>query len=333
VFDIHIFLQVLSQIKQFKERAPGTRVVLVPSTRDLHHHPVLPQPPLPTRGLSASACANPCTLRLNEVVVGIGAQDWLMAANREEVARTSAPQERLPALAAHLPAQASFFPMFPPPLGTPLDCSRAATALRMSCVPDMLLLPSDLAPFAKLCPLHQLDEAAAAAARAVLAARPSDPAELAAAVAALQSAQASVVCVNPGRLTKGATGWHASASALPTLAAGWLQNERQLAGILTSLLDLAPLLNPITHTIAIPLQVVLMPTSAFSRYRMHLTWKGGHQMCRCCTNWLCAAGWTSRKSKRRTAQLRVVQYNCAHNIVMAITQSMCQNQAKQVGAG
>ncbi|KAL4852696.1 DNA polymerase alpha subunit B [Chlorella vulgaris] len=203
--------RVLGQISRFVARVGSRiRVLLLPSTRDLHHHPVLPQPPLPegqARSAGVTSLANPSTLRCNEVVVGVCAADWLMACNREEVARSTQPQDRLPELAALLPAQQSYMPLFPAPLGTPLDCSKAATALHMPYAPDLLLVPSDLAPFAKLCPLHQLEGAPAAAARAALAAASGDAQPAAAAQAqATYVPDCSAVCINPGRLAKGASG-------------------------------------------------------------------------------------------------------------------------------
>jgi hypothetical protein len=44
----------------------------------------------------------------------------------------------------------SFYPLFPPALGTPLDLSLAPSALELSVLPDILVLPSDLAPFVKV---------------------------------------------------------------------------------------------------------------------------------------------------------------------------------------
>ena len=46
----------------------------------------------------------------------------------------------------------SYYPLFPPALGTFLDTSLGA-ALGMPVTPDVLLLPSNLAPFAKLAPV------------------------------------------------------------------------------------------------------------------------------------------------------------------------------------
>lgn len=44
----------------------------------------------------------------------------------------------------------SFYPLFPPALATPLDLSLAPSALELATLPDVLILPSDLAPFVKV---------------------------------------------------------------------------------------------------------------------------------------------------------------------------------------
>ncbi len=74
----------------------------------------------------------------------------------------------------------SYFPMYPPPAGTLLDTSLAA-ALDLPCSPDILIVPSDLAAFAKLIPVRQTLDFDA-------------------------SEDGKTVCINPGRLTKAVSG-------------------------------------------------------------------------------------------------------------------------------
>ncbi len=204
--------QVLSQVARFSDAVGGrTRVLLVPSTRDVLSAPVLPQAPLAAPGAAQPAAslalANPSTLRLNELVLGCTSADWLMACNREEAAKAAPGEERLPALAAQLAGQRCYFPLFPPPLDCPVDCARGATALAMPVSPDLLVLPSDLAPFAKPCPVHTpADAAAAVAAAAQAEAAAGEAGGAPAPAAAPQQAAARAVCVNPGRLAKGASG-------------------------------------------------------------------------------------------------------------------------------
>ena len=186
------FVQVIAQLEQFN-RSVGwrTRVALLPSAKDVHHHPVFPQPPLDHLPEVDAAhphllLPNPATFSCDEIVVGCSSADWLMACTHQEVSHAAAGQaDRLAALAAHVVAQRSYFPLFPAPLALPLDASKAS-ALELPCTPDVLVLPSDLAPFAKLLPV----------------ARPC----VARGGGSGTTAEGNVVCINPGRLTKGTSG-------------------------------------------------------------------------------------------------------------------------------
>ncbi len=75
----------------------------------------------------------------------------------------------------------SFFPLCPAPPGSFLDSSKAA-ALDLPMTPNLLILPSQLAPFVKLLPM------------------PNDGAS------GQHTNAEKVVCVNPGFLAKGPTG-------------------------------------------------------------------------------------------------------------------------------
>ena len=44
----------------------------------------------------------------------------------------------------------SYYPLYPPSADTPIDLSLAPEALEIPSVPDVLILPSDLAPFVKV---------------------------------------------------------------------------------------------------------------------------------------------------------------------------------------
>lgn len=84
----------------------------------------------------------------------------------------------------------SYYPMYPPASGSLLDCSQASN-LQLPVSPDILLLPSDLNPFAKLVPLP---------------APPPQGADTDAHPSSAVHTAGQVVCVNPGRLAKGAGG-------------------------------------------------------------------------------------------------------------------------------
>lgn len=292
---------MLGQIERFTAATGGaTRVLLVPSTRDVLALPVVPQPPLvgAAAGVTSTPAgclplANPSTLALNEVVLGATSADWLMACTREETAKAAAGEERLPALAAHLPAQRSYLPLFPPPLDCPVDCARGATALAMPATPDLLVLPSDLAPFAKLCPVLTPGHGGAAA--------PADGAaagEPGAAVAA--QASSSFVCVNPGRLTKGTSGEPQGVGAECATAA-LLSIARQLPLSIARVLSLSPASHSrlLTSCLRRPpsvLQAAPLPTCTSCRCPRRWRWRAARRRPptrQCPTSWSAAAGWIS----------------------------------------
>ena len=76
----------------------------------------------------------------------------------------------------------SYYPLYPPPLGACLDTS-LGQALDMPCTPDIVLFPSDLAPFAKVVPCCGAPEGAATSA-----------------------GSQKTVCINPGRLVRDKSG-------------------------------------------------------------------------------------------------------------------------------
>ncbi len=98
----------------------------------------------------------------------------------------------------------SYYPLYPPPPGALLDAALAAAALPLPATPDLLLLPSSLAPFARCVPLPAAPPDAAAAPGAAAGAPPA--AAAGAAGGGSGGGGGTVVCVNPGRLAKGAAG-------------------------------------------------------------------------------------------------------------------------------
>lgn len=93
---------------------------------------------------------NPAWLRINEVTIGVTATDTLKDLSGEEVSATAAGGNRLARLAAHLLLQQSFYPLFPPPESSSAQLDmRHAQRWGMPSTPDVLLLPSKLAHFAR----------------------------------------------------------------------------------------------------------------------------------------------------------------------------------------
>ncbi|CAM6127178.1 unnamed protein product [Calypogeia fissa] len=180
------------------EMGDGARVLLIPSCRDAHHDSVFPQPPFSTEGFEdvsdqVVVLANPSIVRCDEVTLGFCTVDVLRHLSSEEMSRIppGASSDRMTRIASHIIAQRSFYPLFPPPPGTPLDLSLVPEALSISEIPDILILPSDLAPFVKV-----LSHSSFWKSQNEDGSGPN----------LLGSMTSSTLCINPGRLTKGLSG-------------------------------------------------------------------------------------------------------------------------------
>ena len=166
-----------------------SKVVLVPSTRDVTHFPVFPQPPMekfPDLEDQVFCLSNPSTLKVHGcgLVIGCCSQDILKHLAATEISRAgghASQTDRMNRLCSSIAGQASYYPLFPAAKGCFFDASLGG-ALDMPATPDILVLPSDLAPFAKVVSLHQTSSEQAGA------------------------DQSSFVCINPNRLTKGKSG-------------------------------------------------------------------------------------------------------------------------------
>ena len=159
-------------ISQLVQKVPSITIILIPSARDaVNKHVSWPQEPTTKKDLGlprkqVKTVTNPVIISLNEIIVGISAQDVLNDLRREEVV-VGPPKESnlLNRLPRHLMQQRHFFPVFPPvnrtflpragteegtATGTPLDVSYLKLGEWLKAQPDVLILPSALTPFAKV---------------------------------------------------------------------------------------------------------------------------------------------------------------------------------------
>lgn len=178
--------EILRKLQDFTQYlGHSVRVILVPSVRDAHHDTVFPQPAfdlnLPEDITHQITClANPSIFSSNEIHFGCCTTDILKQLSGDEISRKppgGKPADRIGRLAKHILKQQSYYPLYPPAAGVPMDFSLAKEAFEISSPPDVLLLPSDLAPFVKVLSLNEGAEE-----------------------------QKWFVCVNPGRLAKGIGG-------------------------------------------------------------------------------------------------------------------------------
>ncbi|XP_057738472.1 uncharacterized protein LOC130955598 [Arachis stenosperma] len=157
-FDEIFHNDILSKLQDYVEcMGSAARVLLVPSIRDANHDFVFPQPELdinlPDLKSQIISLTNPGIFEANEVKVGCCSVDILKQISGEEISRTAPdgqPTDRLSRLANHILSQQSFYPLYPPAEGVPLDFSLAPEALHLPLVPDLLILPSDIKYFVKV---------------------------------------------------------------------------------------------------------------------------------------------------------------------------------------
>jgi DNA polymerase alpha subunit B len=216
-----IFLEMISKLIEefYLEYAMETQFVLIPSLDDATAEWVYPQAPFASRrrvgvqlpgsnGVTVGSLgldeielsgrsgdnsrrvhclANPCTLKINEVVIGATGTDVLFHLNADETNANLELGSRMSHISQHLVQQRSFYPLFPGSLGMNRDMKRFEQ-WSMPCAPDILILPSKLAPFCK----SVVDD--------------------------------STLVVNPGLLTKATTGGTYAVITVHPIARGQLDN-------------------------------------------------------------------------------------------------------------
>jgi DNA polymerase alpha subunit B len=92
--------------------------------------------------------SNPCTLKINELTIGVTSSDVLFHISSDECNANLPPGTRMTRIAQHLIQQRSYYPLFPAAKGASLDLGKA-NQWEMPCQPDILIVPSKLASFAK----------------------------------------------------------------------------------------------------------------------------------------------------------------------------------------
>lgn len=187
-FEDVFVLKVVDEIEKLQDKIP-IKVAMMPSIRDVHHDVAFPQKAFEMDdGCKTESLPNPATMKYRGTCIACSSVDWLMSCTKEEISKTTGKNvDRLSALVSHIVQQQSYYPMFPTSANVCLDVTHPES-FDMVGLPEIVLTPSDLAPFAKQATVNDLrvnldDE-----------------------VSPVQTtASHNIVCVNPGRATKGAT--------------------------------------------------------------------------------------------------------------------------------
>lgn len=126
------------------------QVIMIPSSRDVHHHYIYPTPPL-TQSSSDQIhmFSDPCMINIEGVVFGITATDVLFHLGKEEISFPQKSGDRLRRLTSHLLHQRSFYPLYPPNDEMNVDYEKFESFAQMPVQPHVLILPSDFMHFVK----------------------------------------------------------------------------------------------------------------------------------------------------------------------------------------
>ncbi|KAK4505673.1 hypothetical protein PRZ48_003638 [Zasmidium cellare] len=175
---------ISSPIQRLVQAVPTITIVMVPSMRDaISKHVSWPQDRVPKPALDlprqVQFVANPMALSMNDMLVGMSSQDVLSELRRENVYQAPKGQsfndDFLGRLSGHIIEQSHYFPVFPPlaredlpkptaipdevpapggeerlAVGANLDLEYLKLGDFWQARPDMLILPSVLSPFAKV---------------------------------------------------------------------------------------------------------------------------------------------------------------------------------------
>jgi DNA polymerase alpha subunit B len=90
-------------------------------------------------------CANPCTIKINEIVIGVTSTDVLFDISADET-KANLETNRLLRLSQHLLQQRSYYPLFPGSSNCNQNLKRMDQWI-MPCSLDLLILPSKLSTF------------------------------------------------------------------------------------------------------------------------------------------------------------------------------------------
>lgn len=137
----------------FTDRVPGGSNLSVPGaegieagTLGLQHVEVAGRE---GKGCRRVHCVpNPCTLKINEIVVGVTSTDVVFHLSGDETNANLEPGSRLARISQHMLQQRSYYPLFPSFPMTNLDFKHM-DQWKMPCQPDLFIVPSKLTGFAR----------------------------------------------------------------------------------------------------------------------------------------------------------------------------------------
>ncbi|KZC06471.1 DNA polymerase alpha subunit B, partial [Dufourea novaeangliae] len=149
------FDKILSKVMQCLQ-GKCTRVVLVPSNRDIHHEAVFPTPEfaiytnkIGSNSSNLYTMPDPCVVNVEGLQIGVTSVDIVRHLGQQEVSNTPG-MDRLGRLADHVLSQATFYPLYPPFMGLNLDTTLWKKYACFERQPHIIILPSDIKHYCKV---------------------------------------------------------------------------------------------------------------------------------------------------------------------------------------
>lgn len=130
-----------------------TKMVIVASSREAHHHVIYPTPPYanilkPEDRERFHFVSDPSLINIEGVVIGMTSSDIMFHLGREETAMPNS-KDRIRRVASHLLEQRSFYPLYPPNAEMSIVLDKYERYAKLNVQPHILIVPSDLAHFFK----------------------------------------------------------------------------------------------------------------------------------------------------------------------------------------
>ncbi|XP_054716547.1 DNA polymerase alpha subunit B-like [Uloborus diversus] len=140
-----LIAEIITQIEPI-----STKVILIPSTRDVHHDFIYPTPPYKVKNSSKRLylASDPCILDIEGVIVAVTSTDILFHLGKEEISYQQMP-DRLGRLCSHILTQRNFYPLYPPNDEVNINYLRYELNAGIPILPHILILPSDFRYFIK----------------------------------------------------------------------------------------------------------------------------------------------------------------------------------------
>ncbi|XP_044746496.1 DNA polymerase alpha subunit B [Coccinella septempunctata] len=145
-----VFFETLIESISVALQDTNIQIVVICSSKDVHHYKVYPTPPYKLREKykNVKVFPDPCILRIDDLIVGATTTDIMYHIAKEEVVTTKN-SETLARLPAHILQQRCFYPLYPPSNEVNVCYQFLESYGMMECLPHLLFLPSKFKTFAK----------------------------------------------------------------------------------------------------------------------------------------------------------------------------------------